>query len=199
MAALGAFPHADPCVLIGFSFGGLVAFEAAHQLRRQGKEVQMVVILDSTIVREPSPLDGLRTLLGIPGRTARHLLARGARWASRTPFQPRTPSRPDVPAPVGKATRFDERGEAIPGDCLMWSYDCMRQRYRPEPLDGRGVFFQARELPRLGLTGVEPRAGWKGLFTRGLKVVVVPGDHLSMVRDERHVAVLGKHMQALLA
>jgi thioesterase domain-containing protein len=103
-----------------------------------------------------------------------------------------------MPVPPGLSSRLDERGVSIPGDDMMWLYDLMRRRYAPAPLDSRGVLFKARQSHRVNPFAVDPRAGWKGLFTAGFKVVVVPGDHISMIRNEHHRAALGRHMQQML-
>jgi thioesterase domain-containing protein len=49
-----AVPH-GPYSLAGWSFGGLVAFEMARQLRRQGEEVALLALLDT---RAPGTGDG---------------------------------------------------------------------------------------------------------------------------------------------
>ena len=39
--------HTSPCVLAGYSFAGIMAFEAAHQIQQQGGKVEMVILLDA--------------------------------------------------------------------------------------------------------------------------------------------------------
>ncbi|PWR17834.1 non-ribosomal peptide synthetase [Zavarzinia compransoris] len=64
---------AGPCHLLGWSVGGIVAHEVAVQLRRQGREVGLVAMLDSYPAEvwraEPPPAPGaaLRALLYIAG------------------------------------------------------------------------------------------------------------------------------------
>ena len=41
------------CVLAGYSFAGLMAFEIAHQLQRRGGKVEMVMLLDSWLKLPP--------------------------------------------------------------------------------------------------------------------------------------------------
>ena len=40
-------------VLAGYSFGGLIAFEVAHQLQREGRQVEMILLLDSWAITIP--------------------------------------------------------------------------------------------------------------------------------------------------
>src|SRR6516165_7663 len=47
VAALRVHAGSSPCVLVGVSFNGLMAFHAAHQLNEQGGKVGMVVLLDT--------------------------------------------------------------------------------------------------------------------------------------------------------
>src|SRR5262249_11258208 len=55
VAALSAHARDRPIVLVGHSFGGLLAFEAAHELRRRGAPVELVILLD-TWARPPAAL-----------------------------------------------------------------------------------------------------------------------------------------------
>jgi thioesterase domain-containing protein/acyl carrier protein len=58
-------PH-GPIHLMGYSFGGLVAFEMAHQLYQQGKTVSEVVLIDTKMNPDNRPEVGMR-----PGRRLR--------------------------------------------------------------------------------------------------------------------------------
>ena len=53
VAALSAHVGSSPCVLAGYSFAGVMAFEAAHQLQRLGGKVEMVMLLDTKLKRPP--------------------------------------------------------------------------------------------------------------------------------------------------
>ena len=53
VAALSAHVGTSPCVLAGHSFGGVIAFEAAHQLHKLGGRVEMVILLDTHGKRPP--------------------------------------------------------------------------------------------------------------------------------------------------
>ena len=48
VSALSSHAGSSPCVLAGYSFAGLMAFEAAHQFQRQGGKVAMVLLFDSS-------------------------------------------------------------------------------------------------------------------------------------------------------
>src|SRR5262249_5262547 len=53
-AALGMHARSFPCVLAGTSFSGLMAFEAARQLKERGGNVELVMLLDAP-AKYPSP------------------------------------------------------------------------------------------------------------------------------------------------
>ncbi len=53
VAALSDHVGSSPCVLAGYSFAGVMAFEAAHQFQRQGGKVEMVMLLDAWGKRPP--------------------------------------------------------------------------------------------------------------------------------------------------
>jgi thioesterase domain-containing protein len=54
VAALSVHARSSPCVLVGHSFNGLIAFETARQLTQQGGKVEMVILLD-TELKYPAP------------------------------------------------------------------------------------------------------------------------------------------------
>ena len=47
VAAIREHAGNSSCILAGYSFGGLMAFEAAHQIRRQGGQVETLILLDA--------------------------------------------------------------------------------------------------------------------------------------------------------
>lgn len=60
LKAIQAVQHQSPYFLSGHSFGALVAFEMAQQLRKQGKNTALLAILDMPVLlpdREPIELD----------------------------------------------------------------------------------------------------------------------------------------------
>jgi thioesterase domain-containing protein len=78
-----------PYRLIGFSFGGVVAFEMARRLASQGNEVSFVGVIDTRDLRSPIA-DRLRKVTGsrsfrkaLRARLERSLYA-GLGWANRT-------------------------------------------------------------------------------------------------------------------
>ncbi|MBX3732750.1 MAG: AMP-binding protein [Verrucomicrobiae bacterium] len=110
VSQLGGLYPEGPIVFSGYSFGGLVAYEAARQWTALGREVERVVLLDTTVHggrRLRSPGEHLSVLVsrfrGLPWRARiRYLASLGTRklkdWgrkaARRVPF--RTSDRRDL-------------------------------------------------------------------------------------------------------
>jgi amino acid adenylation domain-containing protein len=150
-----------PYYLGGSSLGGLVAFEMARQLDRQGRKVGLVALFDTD-----SP--GFLKLLRIPpeGRSARHMemlkgrsLAGGARYIlGRARARYDTWLRPGLV--MGRLRRHvdEARARLYPrfGRPLPLALRELRLReaamaattmYEPEPYDGKVVFFRAEGQP----------------------------------------------------
>ena len=53
--------------------------------------------------------------------------------------------------------------------------------WHPRPIDALGVLFRAKLRDEEMLPGHDFTNGWSDLFARGLEIVQVTGDHISMV------------------
>ena len=71
------------------------------------------------------------------------------------------------------------------------------RNYRCNPLDSRGVLFRAQDSAVSHLYEIDSKMGWDGLFTRGLDIVDVPGDHFSLL-DVPRVLTLAERFQEYL-
>ena len=210
VAALGAHAPASPCVLAGHSFAGLMAFEAAHQFVRQGGKVEMVMLLD-TWARYPAPQEVARhqwrrEWKGAPEPRSTDRLAQSiasrlrnswriTRWLLGQemfrvwPFLKRFRMNPDDLTAV-----LDEEGMPLPWGILDRAYTKILESYRPRLLESRGVLF--RTDGNTVLRGFDDSQGWNNLFTRGLEIVPVIGDHVSMVRQ--HHPMLARQISEVL-
>ena len=89
------------------------------------------------------------------------------------------------------------------GAPLYWSlvetlYSKARASYRLRPLDGVGIMFRAEPKEERRISAFYAGLGWENLFTKGLETVLVPGDHLSMVRQQPNAQILGQKMKDVL-
>ncbi|CAM4507023.1 non-ribosomal peptide synthetase [Nocardia ninae] len=201
-------PH-GPYTLGGWSFGGLVAFEMARQLRQAGEQIADLVILD-TVVLDPARQADLD--IEDPDDTAKDILVRYFFWELLL-LQRGSDSKPET---LGEFSTQDDTFEYMAelavreGVLPAGSTKAVIRRlfgiyaantrailtYRPEAIDVDVTLLRATEpLPEVlellhrtgGSMNDDPANGWGDLTTGRLTVLAVPGNHLSIV-EEPHVA-----------
>ena len=89
---------------------------------------------------------------------------------------------------------LDEEGVPMPWWMVERLYTKIRESYRPHPFDGKGVLFRADSEYKMYT--MDDSLGWKSLFIRGLEIVAVVGDHLSMFRE--HNQTLAQEISEVL-
>ena len=215
VAAMSAHAGSSPCVLAGYSFNGLMAFEAAHQFHEQGGKVEMVILLD-TLARYPAPhqvawqklqedwtrasnpgstdrtLKSITSRLGSSWRIIQWMLAKEmegfGRWFLQAVLRD----------PGVITTRLDELGMPL-HEALIRRLDAGALRsYRLRRLDCHGVLFRADPRDERPARALDGSLGWDNLFSRGLEIIQVTGDHVTMVRQPPHDLTLGREMGKLL-
>jgi aspartate racemase len=181
-----------PYMLIGYSFGGLVAVEMAQRLSNDGKKVALLVLVDTYPHPKYFPLPQRLWLAGkratghlaemkkMPIRTAFAYLARGLkhRLRSAADHGATKPSPLSLAQTTARVKECDFRAMAS---------------YRPRFYKGKIRFVRPESnsyLPN------NPTALWKPLASE-LEVETVPGDHLGMVGEhfESLAAVLTRYVQ----
>jgi amino acid adenylation domain-containing protein len=187
-----------PYSLIGFCSAGIVAYEIAQQLTAKGKQVSLVMLLDS------GNENGL-THRSIGERM--HLLSRTS-WADRRRMGAELMAmrfrflKRRIWLTVRKAgmhsleevTRSWAQG-AAPDEFLPAAMAA--KRYRPQPYPGRVVLFRRGDgLPLGGWK--DPKRGWGSVAKAGLEACDVPGGHLTMFH-EPNVRALADSLRAALA
>ena len=177
-----------PYRLGGFCNGGLLAYEMARQLEREGEQIEFLGLINPSEPIQFSPLravcEGLRRVRRLGSRRQADLFLR-ARHAERHIYRRLRPGGSRV-QDFGKLLEIEPRLEAMfpPGmRCtrIMWGYSPGRRRaIRREPIaarspsTGRG---KSRRSPRPGirLPGARTR--------QTLMSILCPGTHMSSVTD----------------
>lgn len=185
--AIGVMAKVQPegaFLLIGYSAGGLVALEAARRLAAAGRDVPLVILLDTYPSREIWPfachveiivrqaLRALWTLRRLTLRQAAHDAAR--RLRSLLLYLTASGLRLVTPPPL-----VAEGSDAASRRVHRATYNA-GEAYRPLPYGGRVVFMQPEFIPNL-----EPRAPRRvwGRFLSDLAIRRVPGSHLGMLDE----------------
>lgn len=207
VAQVGRLGAPGPCCLSGYSFGGLVAYEMACQLREQGRDVALVLLWDTYAPRcftrrswrevgrvfgaELARLDG-------PGRArfatrlaTRKLRATWSRWKQRLTASG-WPGRNSPPAgPAGSR----DQGPTVVELCRH-----AHRIFQPRPYPGKVVLFRAGDgqFDQGLFYGADAANAWGGVVRGELVVVPVPGDHISMVQEPM-VSVLADKIVACLS
>ena len=191
-----AIPEGPYC-LIGFSFGGMVAYELAQQLRAEGAERPHVLMIDSMEMsrrkREAKEESAARRARDFLLRMKRRLkeavdkpdpfayLKQKVEFRSHRLFYA-------VTSRVGKPVSSSAHNPYH----VNWF---AAVNYAPEPYDETIYLFKARDQ------FWEPRTpydlGWGPLAQGGIVVSEVPGDHVSLFL-EPSVTVLGRCIEECL-
>jgi thioesterase domain-containing protein len=208
VAAMRNHVRSSPCVLAGYSFAGVMAFEAAHQFQRQGGKVEMVMLLDAWGKRPPPgkrlPLGKRSTPLGKRPpllSVARSKLRKGWERALTTARAEHSLNSIGVrllstwllfrdtlewvkikltSSNIGPISVVtDEKHELLPCDLVGRIYEKCLSSYDFRPLDSHGFLLRASH----GQNAYDDSLGWEGLFAKGLEIVSVTGDHNTIISE----------------
>jgi nonribosomal peptide synthetase DhbF len=214
--ALRAHARSSPCVVVGYSFSGKIAFEAARVLQHAGGNVALVLLID-TFAWGGAPgmhtyawQSSLRIWRGAAGGTAKHTSYIGRlstslvnswrlMWwviAQIPGMMEHRAAGPQEPAPLSGIV--DTEGVPVEWTVATRLYRILQKSFHPRPLDSSGLLFRATFPGEKTLPGYDFTNGWRNLFARGLNVVHTRGDHTSIVHDEQHLAALAQEINAVL-
>lgn len=200
-----------PVVLGGWSFGGALAYEAAHQLvDKQSVEVALIALLDTTQPAEPAP--------DTPEETR-------ARWERYAAFAKKTYGL-DFEVPYELLDTAGEEALLTMLEQFLATTDASEHGLSAGVLEHqRASFVDNRILASLNLNNwadvkdpvllfrsermhdgaieleptyanIAPDGGW-GQIVEDLSIVQLPGDHLA-VPDEPAIGIVAKHLMEKL-
>jgi thioesterase domain-containing protein len=197
-AAIREHAGTSPCVLIGYSFNGNIAFEAAHQLQAVGTRVERVMLLDCPPDYPVWHLAGRRALgqiwnlrasgtsqsfaekLKTSGQVIRWTLVAAAKAAKQS-FLWHAMGDPGL-----LTTKLDTLGRPLHWRLIERLYDHSLRNYRLRALDSHGMLFRADRAEDCPSPAVDESLGWSELFADGFDIVPTTGDHKSMVEQSPH-------------
>lgn len=192
-AIRGVQPH-GPYFLGGYSGGGAVAFEMAHQLRAMGEQVALLALIDAycpPVIRSHELRWQVnRRLVGKVARAVRNLTVGGPTLLLHEVGNGRRASRDLASALNGAALAADAMIDISPYFLMGWD------RYHPAPIAVPLSLFRA--ATRIEVKPLPPDLGWGPYAAAGMEIYPVPGDHFTVVYEPyaRFLArALGKAIQ----
>jgi len=196
-----------PYYLVGYCFGGLVAFEMAQLLHTQGEHVALVALFDTYF-------PGQRAVFPLSHKVARAWLRIATPLAElrslKTLKQIHNYLRIKA-SRLRQIVRDTLRKMRVRALRLLWPFDSHRalsrppllrdpseinmhaaRLYRPKPYAGQIVLFSSRDTP-IGIS-TDPRLGWREVAAGGAQIETVPG-HVGSMLKEPHVKALAERLR----
>jgi amino acid adenylation domain-containing protein len=165
-----AFQPEGPYLLGGICSGGLVAYEMAQQLQRQGQSVALLAIVEAFAEE-----GNIRNYI----RVVREIVRRLFRRVANTPTYN---GRQEKPQP--QARRYRELGALLRLKAKVIANMLDVAHYSPGPYPGRVDVFLTEE----SLTYYKPRLRWSRFAAGGAEIHKLPGSHDSIVGDNVEIS-----------
>lgn len=194
-----------PYHLLGWSFGGCLAYEVARQLRQEGQDIGFLGMIDTILAPALPHTESGEFLLERFGRFAEYI---EKTYGHRLdlPYEELAATPDDQQIDVIMRLVADAELDMSPGimEHQKTSYVDARvgERYVPRPQEGHVVLYRA-EQPQQLTTALDPRylrqdadLGWASLC-QTLEIVPVEGDHHSVI-DFPHVKAIAQHVSRAL-
>lgn len=173
-----------PLSLAGASFGGLLAFEAARQLTHRGREVSLLVLLDSILPNavRPGRLSHVQRALRLLRETP--LEALGARAARHIEaWRREAPGRLELPPQERLWRALHSEGAR--------AYLAERPHYR-----GRTLLIRAADPGARTHNAAGPYLGWAPYLTGPLRIEDAAGSHLGILGSREAAAWISEALAA---
>lgn len=196
-----AQPH-GPYFLIGESFGGIVAYEMAQQLKAAGESVELVGLLDSiapnTTVAFESIKHRLKKHLDLTFQRGPSYLVSKIHKALHHKIQDACQTQladaPDASTAQVPGIQDSVKEEALPDIRQNVRHEILRG-YHVQPFDGSVILFRAEQRDQFEYDPNQD-CGWSE-FASNLKVISVPGNHLGILQTP-NVEILADQLKSYL-
>lgn len=188
---------AGPYSIGGYSFGGMVAFEIAHQLTAKGETVAFLALFDTYGPGYPKLLP-LRKRLMVHARTMVPLGAAARVEYLRERVQINLIRIKKNVRSFRYRISIAARGKLT--DSILRNFEAAHQhalaKYSAIPYPGKLDLFRAVHQKEIWYP--DPLLGWSGLALGGIRVHAIAGDHTSLIA-EPNVRSLGNVLKECLA
>lgn len=183
LSALERFEPDQPYLLGGWSFGGLIAFEAARCLRGQGRPERGLVLLDTALnaarrsrLVQMDDAEFILAVLGDDLAVDRSTFA-AMDGEARLSFLLREGEKAGL-LPAGFGTE-----DMVALGRLLRHNALAAARYHPRPLEGRGLLVRARIVDDL-IRSEDLHLGWRQWLSKGVELCWSEGTHVSMLQKQ---------------
>ena len=186
-----------PYYFLGYCYGGIVAFEMAHQLHASGEHVELLGMLDSRVpgvLATVQPEDYSPERFDIRVERFQRSVKSLFRWERARSLGQRL-CRRVLCAIYGAAAALGVRSAPAFMKGVAEINMAAAANYRLRPWAGRVTLFRACDQPDSRM----PRdLGWTPFAEGGIEVYDVPGDHFLLFQEQKNVLVLAKTLRARL-
>jgi len=185
-----------PYAFLGFSYGGMVAFEMARQLTATGESVDFLGMLDTW---QPGYLKQVQNREPWAARTWNRLNLVRLNTRKLSPIQmvPYFYSRVKGRILRKMYGRMNNAAAVSLPDSMRKVRDinmAAALRYVVGPYDGRVVMFRAKDEAS---EGFPQDLGWRAYAHGGVQIVPLPGDH-GQILAEPNLSCLAEHLERFL-
>jgi thioesterase domain-containing protein len=200
-----------PYRLGGWSFGGVVAFEMAQQLRAQQQAVALLALIDSQFTTDPAgaPADdeaaemiGFAVAFGLPLKFGDSVqLTLDQQYAQALEYLRDLKQEERLAYMLAQAQQAHLAVAGLSPEQLRRAFHVYQvnaramKQYGPRPYQDSIIWFKAAE--RLGPQRIDPVSDWEGIAVGEINVHTVPGNHYSVLHVPQ-VQVLAAQLQQQL-
>jgi thioesterase domain-containing protein/acyl carrier protein len=179
--------------IVGYSFGGIVAFDIARQLTEQGKKVAFLGLLDIRCPVIPELATPFREWIDVQLDRMRKLTIKEQfDYLMEKLFNPKSQVyRDEVVAALCDLDLFTPELVKVL-DCNVYA----AKEYQPQAFAGRATLFWSEY--QNWYIKKHPSLGWGNLVTDGLDIQRIPGNHMTLMK-EPHVQVLAEKLSLSIA
>jgi amino acid adenylation domain-containing protein len=187
--AIQTLQPSGPYFLSGYSFGGLVAYEMARQLHKQGETVALLALFDTYNKQG----NWFQQPLALRGRVSRYL-------RQLVPFAIKEKLRAQGKWLVRFNLNNQLEGSVQEKDPVQIACEEAVKKYRPQSYPGRISLFRAlesHELPWLKPVKMDAQLGWGKVAIGGVDIQELPCHHFNLLL-EPNVEILAKKLKTYL-
>ena len=192
------FQPDGPFALAGYSFGGIVAYEMARQLKEQGRQITILAILDTHV----APHYKYSSKLGKQGAKLSYFM--GQKWlslklllGSLDGFKQKTKNIRTKLDSLRSKTANEEQSRIELGysdnEEIVETNNRAIEEYHLKSTKLHVDLFRAEQVKKAVYVPDPIYLGWKSLASKGITIHDIPGDHFSMFsspNDEKFAQIL---------